>query len=102
MLEIKGQVLPCVCLHLKVPGWLSDLNYVLLTRKLPTFLPHLNEISVGRGNMCLVLGSMQRILKLPYLPLYNAHFFPAEKAPKIEMRIIHGILCFTLASLISM
>ena len=39
---------------------------------------------------------------LPYLPLYNAHFFPAEKAPKIEMRIIHGILCFRLASLISM
>ena len=60
MLEIKGQVLPCVCLHLKVPGWLSDLNYALLTRKLPTFLPHLNEISVGRGNMCLVLGSLQR------------------------------------------
>ena len=39
---------------------------------------------------------------LPYLPVYNAHFFPAEKAPKIEMRIIHGILCFRLASLISM
>ena len=40
--------------------------------------------------------------RIPYLPLYNAHFFPAEKAPKIEMRIIHGILCFRLASLISM
>ena len=34
--------------------------------------------------------------------VYNVHFFPAEKAPKIEMRIIHGILCFKLASLISM
>ena len=41
-------------------------------------------------------------LQVPYLPVYNAHFFPAEKAPKIEMRIIHGILCFRLASLISM
>ena len=29
------------------------------------------------------------------------HFFSSEKAPKIEMRIIHGILCFRLASLIS-
>ena len=37
MLEIKGQVLHHVRLHLKVPGWLSDLN-ALLTRKLPMFL----------------------------------------------------------------
>ena len=50
VLEIKGQVLHRVCLHLKVPGWLSDLN-ALLTRKLPTFLLRLNEISGGRGNM---------------------------------------------------
>ena len=42
------------------------------------------------------------LIEIPYLPLYNAHFFPAEKAQKIEMRIIHGILCFRLASLISM
>ena len=35
-------------------------------------------------------------------PVYNAHFFCAEKGPKIEMRIIHGILCFRLVSLISM
>ena len=32
--------------------------------------------------------------------MYNAHFFPAGKAPKIEMRIIHRILCFRLASFI--
>ena len=38
------------CLHLKVPGWLSNLN-VLLTRKLPMFLSRLNEISGGRGNV---------------------------------------------------
>ena len=35
-------------------------------------------------------------------PVYNVHFFPAEKAPKIEMRIIPRILCVRLASLISM
>ena len=45
MLEIKGQVLHRVCVHLKVPGWLSDLK-ALLTRKLPMFLSRLNEISV--------------------------------------------------------
>ena len=36
MLEIKGQVLHRLRVHLKVPGWLSDL-YALLTRKLPIF-----------------------------------------------------------------
>ena len=35
ILEIKGQVLHRVRVHLKVPGWLSDL-IALLTRKLPT------------------------------------------------------------------
>ena len=51
MLEIKGQVLYRVLLHLKVPGWFSDLNE-LLTRKLPMFLSHLNEISGGKVNHC--------------------------------------------------
>ena len=46
MLEIKGQVLHRVRLHLKVPRWLSDLN-ALLSRKLPMFLSRLNEISGG-------------------------------------------------------
>ena len=46
ILEVKGQVLHCVHLHLKVPGWLSDLN-ALLTRKLPMLYL----------NMCLVSGS---------------------------------------------
>ena len=49
-------------LHLKVPGWLSDLN-ALLTRKLPMFLSRLNEITGVRGNTCLVSGSLRRILK---------------------------------------
>ena len=62
VLEIKGHVLHRVRLHVKVPGWLSDLN-ALLTRKLPEFLSGLNEMSGGRKNMCLVLGSLWRILK---------------------------------------
>ena len=59
VLEIKGQVLHRVRLHVKVPGWLSNLN-ALLTKK---FLSRLNEMSGGRENMCLVSGSLQRILK---------------------------------------
>ena len=41
VLQIKGQVLHRVRLHVKVPGWLSDLN-ALLARKLPKFLSRLN------------------------------------------------------------
>ena len=62
MLEIKGQVLHRVRLHVKVPGWLLNLK-ALLTKKLPKFLSRLNEMSSGRENMCLVTGSLQRILK---------------------------------------
>ena len=62
MLEIKGQVLHLVRVHLKVPGWLSDLK-ALLTRKLPMFLSRLNEISGGREKMCCVSRSLRRILK---------------------------------------
>ena len=53
VLEIKGQVLHRVRLHVKVPGWLMNLN-ALLTKKLPKFLSRLNEMSGGRENMCLV------------------------------------------------
>ena len=70
MLEIKGQVLHRLRLHLKVPGLLSDLN-ALLTEKLPMFLSRLNEISGGKGNICLVSRSLQRILKflrMTFLP----------------------------------
>ena len=62
ILKIKGLVLRRVRVHLKVPGWLSDLN-TLLTRKLPRFLSRLNEICGGRGNMFLVSASLRRILK---------------------------------------
>ena len=58
VLEIKGQVLHRVHLHVKVPGWLLNLN-ALLTRKLPKFLWRLNEMSGGRKYVC----SLQRILK---------------------------------------
>ena len=53
VLEIKGQVLHRVRLHAKVPCWSLNLN-ALLTKKLPTFLSRLNEMSGGRENMCLV------------------------------------------------
>ena len=36
VLERKGQVLHCVRLHVKVPGWSLNLN-ALLTKKLPKF-----------------------------------------------------------------
>ena len=52
VLEIKGQILRRVLLHVKVPGWLSDLN-ALLTRKLPELLSSFNKMSGGRENMCL-------------------------------------------------
>ena len=51
VLEIKGQVLHRVRLHVKVPGWSLNLN-VLLSKKLPKFLSPLNEMSGGRENMC--------------------------------------------------
>ena len=73
MLEIKGQVLHRVRLHVKVPRWLLNLN-ALLTKKLPKFLLRLNEMSGGRENMCLVSGSLQRILKFLRMTFLIARF----------------------------
>ena len=73
VLEIKGQVLNRVRLHVKVPGWLLDLN-ALLTKKLPRFLSRLNEMSGGRENMCLVSGSLRRILKFLRMTFLIARF----------------------------
>ena len=70
MLEIKGQVLHRVRVHLKVPSWLSDLN-TLLTRNLPLLLSLLNEISAGRGNIYLVSGSLKRILKFSRMMTFD-------------------------------
>ena len=73
VLEIKGQVLLRVRLHVKVPGRLLDLN-VLLTKKLPRFLSRLNEMSGVRENMCLVSGSLRRILKFLRMTFLIARF----------------------------
>ena len=73
LLEIKGQVLRRVRVHLKVSGWLSDLN-ALLTKKLPMFLSCLNEISGGAGNTRLVPGSFRRILKFLRMTSLTARF----------------------------
>ena len=49
-------------LHVKIPGWMLNLN-ALPTEKLPKFLSRLSEKSGGRENMCLVTGSLWKILK---------------------------------------
>ena len=59
----KGQVLHRERAHLKVPGFSIVLN-ALLTRKLPTFLSRLNEISGGCEKIAPVSGSFWSILKL--------------------------------------
>ena len=73
VLEIKGQVLYCVRLHVNIPGWLLNLN-ALLTKKLPKFLSRLNEMSGGRENICLVSGSLRRILKFLRMKFLIARF----------------------------
>ena len=73
VLEIKGQVLHRVRLHVKVPGWLSNLN-ALLTEKSLKFSSRLNEMSGGRENMCLVSGSLRRILKFLRMTILIARF----------------------------
>ena len=73
MLEIKGQVLHRVRLHVKVPGWSLNL-YALITNKLPKFLSRLNGMSGGSENMCLVSGSLRRILKFFRMTFLIARF----------------------------
>ena len=73
VLERKGQVLHRVRLHVKVPGWSLNLN-ALLTKKLPKFLSRLNEMSGDRENMCLVSGSLRRILKFFRMTFLIARF----------------------------
>ena len=73
VLDIKGQVLRRVHLHVKVPCWMLNLN-ALLTKKLPKFLSRLSEMSGGRENMCLVSGSLWRILKFLRMTFLIARF----------------------------
>ena len=74
--------------------------------------PNLNFFQVISGStlqlhlyinplVCLLPVKALHLLSLPYLPVHNVHFFPTQKASKIEMRIIDGILCFRLASLLA-
>ena len=73
MLEIKGQVWHRVCLHVKIPGWMLNLN-ALLTENLPKLLSRLSEMSGGRENTCLVSGSLWRILKFLRMAFFIARF----------------------------
>ena len=64
VLEIKGQVLHRLRLHVKVPGWLLNLN-ALLTKKLPKFLLRLNEMSGEMSSSTLSHKPQQ-----PKIPLF--------------------------------
>ena len=74
VLEIKGQVLHRVRLHVKVPGWLLNLNALLTKKLLRKFLSRLNEMSGGNENMCLVSGSLRRVLKFSRMTFLIARF----------------------------
>ena len=73
VLQIEGQVLHRVRLSVKVPGWLSNLN-APLTKRLPKFLSRLNKMNGGRENMCLVSGSLRRMLKFLRMTFLIARF----------------------------
>ena len=62
-LIVNGQVLHRERAHLKVPDCSLVLS-ALLTKKLPTFLSRLNEISGGCKKILLVSGSFWSNLKL--------------------------------------
>ena len=68
---IQGQVLHRERAHLKVPGCSLVLS-ALLTKKLPTFLSRLNEISGGCEKILPVSGSFWSNLKLLRMMLLTA------------------------------
>ena len=63
VLRVKGQVLHREHAHLKVPGCSLVLS-ALRTKKLPTFLSRLNEITGGCKKILPVSGSFWSNLKL--------------------------------------
>ena len=71
VLRIKGQVLHRERAHLKVPDCSLVLS-ALLTKKLPTFLSRLNEISRGREKILPVSGSIWSNLELLRMILLTA------------------------------
>ena len=87
VLEIKGQVLHRVRLHVKVPGLLLNLN-ALLTKK---FLSRLNEMSGGKENMCLVSGSLLRILKFLRMTFLIARFCGCSEVNK-DITLLYKVL----------
>ena len=89
VLEIKGQLLHRVRLHVKVPGWLLSLH-ALLTKKLPRFLSRLNEMSSGGENMCLVSGSLRRIVKF----LRITFFIPRFCGWQVRVNVILSVSSF--------
>ena len=72
VLTMKRQVLHRERAHLKVPGCSLVLS-ALLTKKLPTFLSRLNEISGGCEKILPVSGSFWSNLKLRRMMLLTAH-----------------------------
>ena len=68
---LKRQVLHCERAHLKVPDGSLVLS-TLLTKKLPTFLSRLNEISGGCEKILPVSGSFWSNLKLLRMMLLTA------------------------------
>ena len=63
VLRVKGQVLQRQHAHLNVSGCSLVLS-ALLTKRLPTFLSHLNQISGGCKKILPVSGSFWSNLKL--------------------------------------
>ena len=71
VLRVKGQILHRECAHLKVPGCSLVLS-ALLTKKLPTFLSRLNEISGGCEKILPASRSFWSNLKLLRMILLTA------------------------------
>ena len=71
VLRVKGQVLHRERAHLKVPSCSLVLS-ALLTKKLPTFLSRLDEISGGCEEILPVTGSFWSNLKLLKMILLTA------------------------------
>ena len=83
VLTMKRQVLHRERAHLKVPGCSLVLS-ALLTKKLPTFLSRLNEISAGCEKILPVSGPFWSNLKLLRMMLTT------KKSDLSEIFAIHG------------
>ena len=77
MLEIKGQVVHRVRLHVKVPGCFSDLN-ALLTKKLPSGWEFfkLPNTTMAKGTLCRTMAH----------PASRASFISLLRAVAVHVR----------------